>query len=89
MIGGRVDYVQGRAVAALVYKRNAHVINVFVWPESGMPYLHGATRSHNGYQSLRWTDAGMQFWAVSDISAEELQRFREANRVAGEEKKSD
>ena len=88
LIGGRVDYVHGRAVAALVYKRNAHVINVFVWPESGMPYLRSSTNSRNGYQSLRWTDAGMQFWAVSDIGAEELLRFREANRIVGDERKN-
>lgn len=88
LIGGRVDYLHGRAVAALVYKRNAHVINVFVWPESGIPYLRSSTHSRNGYQSLRWTDAGMQFWAVSDVSAEELLRFREMNRVVGDERKN-
>jgi anti-sigma factor RsiW len=75
LVGGRVDYLNKRAVAALVYKRNEHVINVFVWPtsEKDSSAVSGATRQ--GFQSLKWTTAGMQYWAVSDVGAEELQRF--------------
>lgn len=71
LIGGRLDYVAGRPVAALIYRRHGHLINLFVWPADGQtaPTLH----SHQGYQLAHWRNAGMQFWAVSDLNGEELQ----------------
>lgn len=70
LIGGRLDYVAARPVAALVYRRHGHLINLFVWPADGQaaPALH----SHQGYQLAHWRKAGMQFWAVSDLNGEEL-----------------
>lgn len=78
--GGRVDYVGGRIVAALVYKRKAHVINVFVWPStaSGTTVALRTTASRDGYNMENWSDGGLTFWAVSDVNADDLARLREA-----------
>jgi len=75
LVGGRLDYLDGRPVAALVYKRRLHVINVFVWPTTGAdrPVAPAATRQ--GYHVLHATRAEMSFWVVSDLNAEELARF--------------
>ncbi|EIM24493.1 anti-sigma factor family protein [Microvirga lotononidis] len=77
LTGGRLDYVAGRAVAALVYKRREHVINLFIWPvEKNRVGVEGAQPSvNNGYNTLRWSGSGMIFWAVSDLNAVELQEF--------------
>ncbi len=76
LLGGRVDYVDHHPAAALVYKRKEHVINVFVWPQSGGG-ASGAGKPLSGYNTLRWSEGGMQFWAVSDIGADELAKFRD------------
>jgi len=73
LIGGRVDYVGGRAVAALVYQRRRHVINLFTWPSRGPDTPAELTR--NGYHALYWNRAGMAWWAVSDLNTAELRRF--------------
>jgi len=74
LVGGRLDYLGGRAVAALVYQRQQHAINVFVSPvadgSSGV-----ATRSVRGFNLHHWTRDGMSFWAVSDLNDRELTEF--------------
>jgi anti-sigma factor RsiW len=75
LVGGRLDYLGGRVVAALVYRRNKHFINLFVWPASRDTEVMGA--EHEGYNLLHWAQAGLTFWAVSDVNATELQEFRE------------
>jgi anti-sigma factor RsiW len=74
LVGGRLDVVGGRSVAALVYARHKHVINVFVWPaeESDAAPRSGAAR---GYAWIRWTRSGMRFWAVSDVAAVDLEEL--------------
>jgi anti-sigma factor RsiW len=74
LIGGRLDYVNGRTVAALVYRHDAHAINVFVWPEIGAN-LTGIAVSEQGYQISQWRRDGMRFAAVSDLTADELKSF--------------
>jgi anti-sigma factor RsiW len=75
LIGGRLDYVNNRPVAALVYRHRLHVINLFVWPsESGHEQKPHAL-SQQGYNLLRWTQGGMEFWAVSDLNEAELTKF--------------
>ena len=71
LVGGRLDYLSGRAVAALIYRRHDHLINVFVWPDSGE--ARRKLSVHQGYNVLHWSSAGMQYWAVSDVNAAELQ----------------
>lgn len=73
--GGRLDYVDGRAVAALVYRRRLHAINVFVWPVKSRSSLLSETTSKQGFNVESWQSNGMEFWAVSDVSATELQAF--------------
>ena len=78
--GGRVDYIGGRVVAALVYKRQSHIINVFVWPAAAgatTPTLP-TTASRDSYNMANWSVGGLTFWAVSDVNADDLTRFREA-----------
>jgi anti-sigma factor RsiW len=74
LVGGRLDYLDGRSVAALVYKRRKHVINLFVWPAS-----HGdagvTVEQTKGFQSVYWTQDGMTWWAISDLNAKELADF--------------
>ncbi len=71
--GGRLDYLAGRPVAALVYQRRQHLIDVFVLPK--VDGIEPAEGSRNGYNFQRWTQGGMAFWAVSDVSAKELADF--------------
>jgi anti-sigma factor RsiW len=75
LIGGRLDYIDGRDVAALVFQRNKHIINLFVWPsESGRTEaVKGFTR--DGYNVLHWNRDGFDFWAVSDVNAGDLRAF--------------
>ncbi|HWN99089.1 MAG TPA: zf-HC2 domain-containing protein [Blastocatellia bacterium] len=74
LVGGRLDYLDGRTVAALVYKRRQHVINLFIWPtdESDSSIQ---TKTHQGYNVVHWREAQMSYWAVSDLNANELREF--------------
>jgi mycothiol system anti-sigma-R factor len=73
--GGRLDVLRGRAVAALVYGRRKHVVNVFVWPSSG-PDVAPREGSKLGYQWMAWRKGGMEFCAVSDTSATDLEQLQ-------------
>ena len=75
LIGGRLDYLEGREVAALVYQRRKHFINVFVWPDASGPSPAQTIEPRQGYNMLRWSSGGFQFWAVSDVSAADLAEF--------------
>jgi anti-sigma factor (TIGR02949 family) len=83
LVGGRLDYMSGRVVAALVFKRREHVINVFVWPEAagGRQGSGPEATLREGYHVLHWTEGGMNAWVVSDLSLPELQTFGEAFRA--------
>jgi anti-sigma factor RsiW len=72
LIGGRVDYIDRRPVAALVYKRREHVINLFVWPSSS-PLA--APAAANGFNLVAWDKAGMNYCAISDLNQDELRQF--------------
>jgi anti-sigma factor RsiW len=82
LVGGRLDYLDGRAVAALVYQRRLHTINVFVRPERGTRPLLGSSTTSEGYNLFGWRAAGMQFLAVSDVSGEDLKQLARAIQSA-------
>lgn len=73
LIGGRLDYLDDRPVAALVYQRNKHFINLFVWPSTEVS--NETTGTLQGYNLIHWTRAGMTYWAVSDVTVSDLQQF--------------
>lgn len=71
LIGGRLDYVDGRRVAALVYMRRLHKINLFIWPAKDGAAISTHLRI-DGYNIVSWTAANMTFWAISDLDEREL-----------------
>lgn len=74
LAGGRLDYIGGRTVAALVYTRGQHRINLFVWPsEAGDAAPRELTR--NGYNVIHWRRSHMSNWAVSDLNSGDLASF--------------
>ena len=75
LVGGRLDYLEGREVAALIYQRREHFINVFVWPNPTGSSSSQAIESRQGYNIMRWSRRGFQCWAVSDIDASDLAEF--------------
>jgi anti-sigma factor RsiW len=76
LVGGRVDYLGGRQVAALVYQRGPHFINLLVWPAAG-PERCGREPVivQQGFNLAHGQAAGMEFWAVSDLNRQELEEF--------------
>ncbi len=85
LVGGRLDYLAGRPVAALVYQRRKHLINVFTWPGGSSGSKSGAPvkeLSRQGYNVFHWTASGMVYWAVSDLSPRELEEFAQLLRSA-------
>lgn len=77
LVGGRLDYLDNRPVAALVYQRRKHYVNLFIWLAE--PGTKGATETlaRQGYHLLHWTDSDFNYWAVSDVNANDLQTFKE------------
>ena len=75
LIGGRLDYIGGRSVAALVFQRHKHVINLFIWPAKEMDSRPVAIAPGHGYNLIHWSDGEMTFWAVSDLNEKELMEF--------------
>ncbi|MBZ5579900.1 MAG: zf-HC2 domain-containing protein [Acidobacteriia bacterium] len=75
LVGGRVDSLNGRTVAALVYRRGTHVVNVFVWPAANQPDQPPASAASDGFNIVNWRSDGMTWWAVSDLDRSELERL--------------
>jgi anti-sigma factor RsiW len=70
LVGGRLDYLQGRTVAALVYHRNKHLINVFVWPAG--KDSPAQTEIVRGYSIINRDANGLHYCFISDLNAQEL-----------------
>jgi anti-sigma factor RsiW len=78
LVGGRLDYLDNRQAAALVYKRNLHDINLFIWPSARRAARSPevvAVPDHPGYQLIHWTDGDLTYWAVSDLNEKDLREF--------------
>jgi anti-sigma factor RsiW len=72
LVGGRLDLIDGRRTAVLVYKRRSHIINVFMWPAASNEVPPTSSVSLQGYNVISWTAGGLSYWAVSDLNAKEL-----------------
>lgn len=73
LLGGRIEYFEGRSAAALVYGRQKHIVNLFTWPSTAPAAPSAQTR--NGYHLQTWTSGEMTYWAVSDLNETELRQF--------------
>jgi anti-sigma factor RsiW len=77
LIGGRLDYVDTRPIGAVVYRRRSHVINLFVAQTANTERRAAKTENIQGFNIRRWSERGLNYWAVSDIAADELAEFGE------------
>jgi anti-sigma factor RsiW len=75
LVGGRLDYVDHRPVAVLVYRRREHLINLFVWPSEPVVAPAPTVLTRQGFHLLHWTQSGMSYWAVSNLNEGELREF--------------
>ena len=75
LVGGRLDYLDNRDVAALVYQRQKHLINVFIWPVESRPAKLPEIQTIQGYNLVFWWRDGMYFCAASDLNVAELRQF--------------
>ena len=79
LAGGRLDSIDGKTVAAIVYHRRLHTVNLFVWRG---PTGHDRTATEDGFAVTEWGENGLRFAAVSDIAPEELTQFERLFRAA-------
>ena len=77
LIGGRLDYVDARAIGAVVYRRRQHVINLFVSQTASTERRPAKVETLQGFNIRRWSDRGLNYWAVSDLARDELADFGE------------
>ena len=75
LTGGRLDYIDGRLVAALTYRSRLHVLNLFEWPAADAGDAKPELVTRNGYSIVRWKRGGLQYWLVSDASPADLLKF--------------
>ena len=75
LAGGRLDYLDGKTVVALVYRRHQHPINLLISPAPGRSNSAREAMTRRGYNLIHWTQNEMSYWAVSDLNAAELDQF--------------
>ena len=80
LVGGRLDRIDGRRVAALVFRHGPHTINLFIWPGDGP--ASPALEQKDGYNLVHWGAGGLTFWAISDVDASGLTGFQQAYAAA-------
>jgi anti-sigma factor RsiW len=81
LIGGRIDYVLGKAVAAIVYRRSDHVINLFV-AQGAEAEQSARVETMQGFNVALWSERGLNLCIVGDVSAEELEDLRKKFEAA-------
>jgi anti-sigma factor RsiW len=82
LIGGRLDYVDARPIGAIVYRRRQHVINLFVAQTASTERRAAKTETFQGFNVRSWSEGGLNYWAVSDIAADELAEFSDKFETA-------
>jgi len=75
LAGGRLDYLEGRTVAVLIYRRALHPINLYAWPAADQGVAATRMKTVQGYNVLSWKKGGFEFRAVSDLNGDELGAF--------------
>jgi len=78
LVGGRLDYIDGRVAPAIIYRRRLHTVNLFVWSAQGRLFNAARTIRRDGYTLVEWTAGGLRYAAVSDIEPADLLRFKAA-----------
>jgi len=84
-VGGRVDYLDGRPVAALVYRKGEHIVSAFVWPTTSKD-SEANFAAERGFQTAQWSQGEMTHWVVSDVKRDEFRAVVRAIQVADSEK---
>ena len=74
LLGGRLDYVASRQVAAVIYGRRQHIITVYSWSSPGDDAPQSSL-STQGYHMMRWRSGQVESWVISDLNATELAQF--------------
>lgn len=77
LVGGRLDYIDARAIGAVVYRRRQHVINLFVAQTASGEHRNPKMETIQGFNIRHWSDRGLNYWAVSDLARDELNDFGE------------
>jgi anti-sigma factor RsiW len=77
LIGGRLDYLDNYSVAALVYQKRKHFINLFIWPTTPKDSSAQTMVEREGYHLVHWSDDDFTYWAVSDVNINDLQSFKQ------------
>jgi anti-sigma factor RsiW len=77
LIGGRLDYLNNHSVAALVYQKRKHFINLFIWPTTPEDSTAQTMVEREGYHLVHWSDGDFTYWAVSDVTLSDLQNFKQ------------
>lgn len=75
LVGGRLDYIDGHPAAAVVYRHEKHIINLFAWASPGAADQSFHMTQRQGFNVVTWRNEGMTYAAVSDVEADELERF--------------
>jgi hypothetical protein len=75
LYGGRLDDLNNRTVATLIYQRRSHYINLYVWPAGQQHTTAKVTTQRQGYNLIHWTTSGLNCWAISDLTNAELRDF--------------
>lgn len=75
LVGGRLDYLEQRPVAALVYRYQQHLINVYIWPAKKSQSRIAQSLSRQGYSLAHWSQEGMTYWIISDLNPRDLTTF--------------
>jgi anti-sigma factor RsiW len=87
LVGGRLDYIDGRPVGALIYRRRQHVINLFVAQSASAVNSPAKLETAQGFNIVRWSERGLNYWVISDLAREELtnfcEKFEAATKAAG------
>jgi anti-sigma factor RsiW len=81
LVGGRLDVLGGMPVPTLVYGHRKHLISLTAVPASGRANSAPVSRAVDGYNIYRWVENGVEYWAISDVAAADLEMFAELFRT--------